>query len=134
MERVTNASYDVCIYNQNDVAIQCLAGKYVGDGKYSSTFLVNSRFQPGIYRVEGTLYGVLQNGSFIIVEEKVMTIRALPVIPLILLALLILAVGILLNMRRVRVSRKRIRRRRRKVVAARRQSQSRRLVRVRKRA
>lgn len=134
MQPVTNASYNVCIYDQNDVVTQCLVGEYAGRGIYSTVFLVDARFHTGIYRVEGTVYGVLPNGTFIIFEEKIMIIRALPVVPLIIFALLILAVGIALKRRKVRPSRRRIRRRpHRKGATVRRRSQSRRLVQVRKR-
>ncbi|MGA3404404.1 MAG: ABC transporter substrate-binding protein [Candidatus Bathyarchaeia archaeon] len=133
MQPVRNASYSVCIYDQNDVATQCAAGKYAGDGTYSTVFHVDTRFHPGMYRVEGTVYGALPNGTFIIFEEKTLIVRAVPLTSLIIVALLIMGVGIAIQRRELERSRRRIRRRRRarRVTTVRRPS--RRLRRVHKR-
>jgi ABC-type transport system substrate-binding protein len=130
---VTNASYNVCIYDQNDVATECAAGNYVSRGTYSAVFLVDARFHLGTYRVESTVYGNLPNGTFVIFDEKTMTVRASPLIPLIIFALLMLGVGIAFGRRSLKVSRVRRRRRAKRVRTVRRRTQSRRLRGVSKR-
>ena len=122
---VSNASYNVCIYDQNDVATECAAGNYVSRGTYSAAFLVDARFHPGTYRVESTVYGNLPNGTFAIFEQKTMIVRASPVIPLIIFALLMLGVGIAFGRRSLKVSRVRPKRRARRVRTVGRRTQSR---------
>ena len=136
LKQVSNASYSVCIYGQNGVAMQCVAGKYDGQDTYSAVFLVDSRFHPGMYRVEGTVYGALPNGTFIIFEEKRMIVRSFPLVPVIILVLLILVVvGVVVKRQNLERSMRRIRRKRRvrRVTTVRGPSYSRRSRRVRKR-
>jgi ABC-type transport system substrate-binding protein len=108
---VTNASYNVCIYDQNDIATECAAGNYVSRGTDSAVFPVDARFHPGTYRVESTVYGNLPNGTFVIFDEQTMTVRTSPLIPLIIFALLMLGVGIAFGRRSLKVSRVRRKRR-----------------------
>jgi len=107
---VTNASYSVCIYDQYGVTTECAAGNYVSHGTYAAVFPVDARFHQGTYWVESTVHGNLPNGTFVILEEKTMTVRASPLIPLIVFALLMVGVGILVGRRipkRPRMSRRR---------------------------
>jgi len=68
---VANASYSVCIYDQNDITMECAAGSYVNQGTYSAVLPVDARFREGTtYWVESAVYGNLPNGTFIILEEK----------------------------------------------------------------
>lgn len=122
---VTNASYSVCIYDQGGATTECAAGNYVNHGTYAAVFLIDARFHQGTYWVESTVEGNLPNGSFVILEEKTITVRASPLMPLIVLALLILGVGVMVGSRTPKHPRIRRRRRARKIV--RRSSQSRRL-------
>ena len=113
---VTNASYSVCIYDQNGVTTECASGNYVSHGTYAAVFLVDARFHQGTYWVESTVQGNLPNGTFVILEEKTMTVRASPLIPLMLFALLVLGVGIIIGRRTPKRPRIRRRRRARKIV------------------
>ena len=92
---VANASYNVCIYDQNGVQTECATGDYAGQGTYAAVFPIDTRFHQGTYLVEGTLYGNLPNGNFMILEGKTMTVRSSPLFPLIVLALLIIGVGVI---------------------------------------
>ena len=94
-QAVANASYSVCIYDQNGTQIDCAAGNYEGQSTYAASFPVDARFHQGTYWVEGTLYGNLPDGNFMIVEEKTMTVRSSPLFPLIILALLIIGAGVI---------------------------------------
>lgn len=104
---VRNASYRVCIYDQNDFATQCAAGKYAEHGSYSAVLRVDSRYHPGTYRIEGAVYGTLLSGTFIIFEEKTMMIRALPLVPMLIFATSILAIVFVLRSLELARSRRR---------------------------
>ena len=110
---VANASYSVCIYDQNGVITECAAGNYVNDGTYSAVF-PDARFHQGTYWVESAVYGNLPNGTFIILEERTMTVRVLPLFPLIIFALLLLGVGIIVGRRTIKRKHVRVRRRARR--------------------
>jgi ABC-type transport system substrate-binding protein len=88
---VRNASYLVCVYDQNDLATQCVQGDNLGDGTYSAVLHVDSRFHVGPYKVESTVFGTLKNGTFMIFDKKTMMVSAFPLIPLLIFATLILA-------------------------------------------
>ena len=120
---VANASYSVCIYDQNGDTTECAAGNYVNHGTYSAVLLIDVRFHQGTYWIQTAMHGNLPNGTFTILDEKTMTVRASPLIPLIIFALLILGVGIIVGKRTPK--RPRARRRRAKRVV--RKSRSRRL-------
>jgi len=92
---VRNASYRVCTYDQDGVVTQCDAGKYEWPGSYSATLHLDYKFRIGTYRVEGVVYGTLPSGAFIIFEEKTMSLQALPLLPIIILAVLILVIGVM---------------------------------------
>jgi len=94
-QAVANASYSVCIYDQNGTQIDCAAGVYAGQGTYAASFPVDARFHQGTYWIEGTLYGNLPDGNFMVVEEKTMTVRSSPLFALIILALLIIGAGVI---------------------------------------
>ena len=93
---VRNASYRVCTYDQDGVVTQCVAGKYEWPGSYSAALHLDYRFPIGTYRVEGVVYGTLPNGAFIIFEEKTMTLQALPLVPIAIVALLMLVIGVMI--------------------------------------
>jgi hypothetical protein len=103
---VGNATYRVCIYDQNDFVTQCVAGKYAGQGRYTAALSVDSRFRAGIYRVMSTVYGTSGNGAFVIVEEKTMVIRAFPIV-LTLVGTLIFVIAIAAVKRELARSRRR---------------------------
>ena len=124
-QSITNASYSVCIYDQNGTTTECAAGNYESHGTYATVFPIDSRFHQGTYWIESALYGNLPNGTFIILEKKTVTVRASPLIPLIVFALLMLGVGVVVGRRTPK--RPRIRRRRRTRRIIRRSSQRRRL-------
>jgi len=107
---VENASYNVCMYDQNGLQLECVTGSYTGQSTYAAAFPVDARFQQGTYWVESTMYGNLPSGNFIILEEKTLTVRSSPLFPLILLVLLIVGVGALVVRRMTRSSRGRPRR------------------------
>ncbi|MGD0424024.1 MAG: ABC transporter substrate-binding protein [Candidatus Bathyarchaeia archaeon] len=132
-QAVANASYRVCIYDQNGVRTECASGNYVNQGTYSVLFPIDARFHQGTYWVESAVYGNLPNGTFIILNEKTMTVRGSPLIPLIIFALLILGVGIIVGRWTSKRSRVRKRRRARRVRTVRRAGQSRRVRGVSKR-
>ena len=108
---VANASYSVCIYDQNGLTTECAPGSYMSQGTYSAVFPIDARFHQGTYWVESAVYGNLPNGTFVILDEKTMTVRSSPLIPLIIFALLILGVGVLVAMRTPKGVRHRRRRR-----------------------
>jgi ABC-type transport system substrate-binding protein len=91
---VRNASYLLCIYDQNDLVTQCVQGDNLGDGTYSAVLHVDSRFHVGPYKIESTVFGTLRNGTFIIFDKKTMMVSAFPLIPIVISATLILAVVI----------------------------------------
>ena len=99
---VANATYSVCIYDQNGLTTGCAAGNYVNDGTYSAVFPIDARFHEGTYWVESAAYGNLPNGTFIILEERTMTVRAFPLIPLIICALLLLGVCVVVGRRAIK--------------------------------
>jgi len=111
---VANASYSVCIYDQNGTQIDCAAGIYAGQGAYAVSFPVDARFHQGTYWIEGTLYGNLPDGNFMIVEEKTMTVRSSPLFPLIIFALLIIGAGVIVVRRMSKRPREKRRRRARR--------------------
>jgi len=92
---VANASYRVCIYDQSGVQVECTVGDHVGQGTYAADFGVDAQFHQGTYWVESVVYGNLPSGNFIVLEEKTMTVRSSPLIPLIILALILVGVGVL---------------------------------------
>jgi ABC-type transport system substrate-binding protein len=112
-QAVANASYRVCIYDQNGVIMECAAGNYLNQGTYSADFHVDARFHKGTYWVESAVYGNLPNGTFVILEEKTLTVRSFPLVPLLIFALLLLGVSILVARRTSKHKHVRVRRRRR---------------------
>ena len=88
---VNNASYRVCVYDQHDLAIQCVSGAHAGYGTYSTNLHVDSRFRTGPYRVESTVSGNLEDGSFVVLEQKTMMVNAFPLYPLLIFIILFLA-------------------------------------------
>src|SRR5208282_5389863 len=115
---VRNASYLLCIYDQNDLATQCVQGDNLGDGTYSAVLHVDSRFHVGPYTIESTVFGTLRNGTFIIFDKKTMMVNAFPLIPILISITLILAVVIGFR------GRERIRHRRRRKIQRRRGSRT----------
>jgi ABC-type transport system substrate-binding protein len=103
---VRNATYRICVYDQNDLATKCVAGEYAGNGIYSAVLGVDARFHPGVYKVESITYGTLPHGAFIISEQKTLTIFAVPLVPT-LLVTVILAVAIAIRRRELAPSRRR---------------------------
>jgi hypothetical protein len=123
---IGNASYRVCIYDQSDFVTQCVAGKYAGQGRYSAALSVDSRFPAGIYRVMSTVYGTSGNGSFVIIEEKTMVIRAFPIVLTLVVGTLIFVIAIAAVKRELARPRRRrkIRRKSRKMTLSKRIRQS----------
>ncbi|HUK49934.1 MAG TPA: hypothetical protein VLV18_02765, partial [Terriglobales bacterium] len=122
---VQNASFRVCIYDNNDTAMECTAGTYAGNGVYSASPQIDSRFRAGQYRLESSLYAAMPTGVFLIVNQTTLTLISLPLILLFIFVALILAiavfkrqeVAVLLGMRKAkrrRAPRKRAARRRRR--------------------
>ncbi len=109
---VANASYNVCIYDQNGTTMECAAGNYVNQATYSAALPLDERFREGTYWIESAVYGNLPNGTFIILQHRTMTVRVLPLIPVIIFVLLALGVGVII-FRRTRDKHARVRRRRR---------------------
>jgi hypothetical protein len=99
---VVNASYVACVYVQSDVQIQCTKGTYKGQGAYSTSWRIDSRFQLGTYRVESTLYWASPKGTFTIFKEETMRIRPLPILQILIGIALISAVIIMALMKRRR--------------------------------
>lgn len=87
---ISNASYQICAYDQNDFPTRCTPGKYVGQGTYSAVLQMDSRFHIGPYRIESTIYGTLPNGTFTIFEQRTIMIRAYPLYPALLFLVLTL--------------------------------------------
>jgi hypothetical protein len=108
---VRNASNDVCLYDENDSATQCVSGNYDGYGTYAALVSIDSHFSIGTYRVESTLYGSLPNGTFVIVEHRTLTVRSLPVIQAAIFIGLILVVVVVFGRRNHVRSKRRIKRR-----------------------
>jgi len=108
---VANASYNVCIYDQNGTTMECAAGNYVNQATYSAALPLDERFREGTYWIESAVYGNLPNGTFIILQHRTMTVRVLPLIPVIIFVLLALGVGVII-FRRTRDKHSRVRRRR----------------------
>jgi ABC-type transport system substrate-binding protein len=122
---IQNASFRVCIYDNNDTAMECSTGTYAGNGVYSASPQIDSRFRAGQYRLESSLYATMPTGVFLIVNQTTLTLISLPLILLLIFVALILAiavfkrqeVAVLLGMRKAkrrRVTRKKAVRRRRR--------------------
>jgi ABC-type transport system substrate-binding protein len=119
---VENATYLTCVYDQDGVPTQCATGTYTGQGAYSSTYQIDSRFHSGNYRVESTLEWSLPTGSSILFVEQIMTVQPLPVLTaLILVAIIVFVIAAernplraLLGIKRKRETSRRVRRRHKK--------------------
>lgn len=109
---VANASYVACVYDQNDVQTQCTRGIYKGQGAYSTSWRVDSKFHLGTYRVESTLYWTLPNGKFVAFKETAMRIRPLPLLQILIgIALIGGVIAIALTRRQRKPRRRRVKRR-----------------------
>lgn len=96
---VRNASYLLCVYDENNFASQCVQGDNVGDGTYSAVVHINSQLHTGPYLIECTLSGTLRNGTFIIFDKRTMIVEAFPLLPLLIFTILILTAVIGLKQR-----------------------------------
>ncbi len=91
---IQNATFRVCVYDRNDTAMECSTGTYAGNGAYSASSRIDSRFRAGQYRLESSLYVTLPTGVFIIVNQATLTLISLPLILLFILVALILAIAV----------------------------------------
>jgi hypothetical protein len=90
---VQNASFMVCVYDQNDTAMGCDKGEYTGNGAYSASSQIDSRFHSGSYRVESSLYAVLPTGIYVVLDQRTLTLLSLPIVVLLIFVALILAIA-----------------------------------------
>ena len=91
---IQNASFRVCIYDRNDTAMECSAGNYTGNGVYSASPQIDTRFRAGQYRLESSLYVTVPTGVFLIGNQATLTLISLPLTLLIILVALILAIAV----------------------------------------
>lgn len=119
---VANASFMVCVYDQNDFSVLCAPGRYKGQGVYSAAWQIDSRFNTGTYRAETTLSWTSPTGKSVLLKEEVMTVRPLLVLAIPILLVIVAAVAVVFERHRIlpilgigkkRRARRRVRRRRR---------------------
>src|SRR5208282_5756080 len=95
---ISNATYAVYIYDQNNNLAAALNGTYIGHGTYSTMLSVDSpALTEGQYQVVGQLFGTLPTGMFIIFHQETLIVQtSLPldtisIVGTILVAILIIA-------------------------------------------
>jgi ABC-type transport system substrate-binding protein len=95
---ISNATYAVYIYDQNNNLAAALNGTYIGHGTYSTMLNVdNPTLTEGQYQVVGQLFGILPTGMFIIFHRQALIVQtSLPlgtisVVGTILVAILMIA-------------------------------------------
>jgi len=97
-QSISNATYAVYIYDQNNNLAAALNGTYIGHGTYSAILNVDSpALTEGQYQVVGQLFGILPTGMFIVFHQETLIIQtSLPletisIVGTILVAILIIA-------------------------------------------
>jgi ABC-type transport system substrate-binding protein len=95
---ISNATYAVFIYDQNNNLAAALNGTYIGHGTYSTMLNVdNPALTEGQYQAVGQLFGILPTGMFIIFHSQTLLVQTnLPldtfsVVATILVAIIIIA-------------------------------------------
>jgi len=91
---IQNASFRVCIYDNNDTSMECSTGAYAGNGVYSASPQINSRFRAGQYHLESSLYATLPTGVFLTVNQTTLTLISLPLIMLFIFLALLLVIAV----------------------------------------
>ena len=97
-QSISNATYAVYIYDQNNNLAAALNGTYIGHGTYSAMLSVdNPALTEGQYQVVGQLFGILPTGMFIIFHQETLIVQtslpldAISIVGTILVAILIIA-------------------------------------------
>jgi ABC-type transport system substrate-binding protein len=95
---ISNATYAVYIYDQNNNLAAALNGTYIGHGTYSTMLNAdNPALAEGQYQVVGQLFGILPTGMFIIFHSQTLIVQTnLPldtfsVVATVLVAIIIIA-------------------------------------------
>ncbi len=89
---IQNASFRACVYSRNDTQMECSTGTYAGNGAYSASSPIDSRFRSGQYRLESSLYVTLPTGAFLSVDQTTLTLISLPLTLLFILVALVLSI------------------------------------------
>ena len=95
---ISNATYAVYIYDQNNNLAAALNGTYIGHGVYSAMLNVNNpALTEGQYQIAGQLFGILPTGMFIIFQREALIIQTsppidiIPIVGTVIVALLIIS-------------------------------------------
>jgi ABC-type transport system substrate-binding protein len=119
---VANASFMACVYDQNGFSVLCVPGTYKGQGVYSSTWQIDSRFSTGTYRAESVLSWESPRGQSVLFKQDLMTVSSVLILAVPILLVILTVVALVLERKRIlpilgigkkRRARKRVRRRRR---------------------
>jgi ABC-type transport system substrate-binding protein len=98
---VTNASFMVCVYDQNGFSVLCAPGAYKGQGVYAASWRIDSRFTAGTYYAETTLSWASGTGKSVIFKDEIMTVRPLFVLVIPILLVILAVVAIVLERHRI---------------------------------